>query len=97
MSGLVPGNGSLLLLFNDLVFLFESSNDAVNGIQKILLINDLLILSCSDQCRFVTYIGNICSGETGSLFGQKIHIHRFIDFDRFHMHLKYGSAFVEIG
>jgi len=58
---LVPCNGSLLHILDNLILLFQSANNAVNGIQEILAFHYLFIFPGSDQCRFIAYIGDICS------------------------------------
>ncbi len=59
MTRFVPGNGSFFPLFNDLILLFQSPDNAVHCIQEIQSSNGFLIFPCCYQCRFVTDIGNV--------------------------------------
>ena len=42
--------------------------------------NRILTMAGSDQCCFITYIGNICPTESRSLTGEQIQINTFVQF-----------------
>jgi hypothetical protein len=53
--------GTFFLGTDDLAPAFQPSHNTVNGIQKILFLYGLLVLSGSNQGGFITNIGNIGS------------------------------------
>ena len=81
MAGFMICNGLFFILGNDLVLLFKTTHNPVNGIKKILFLNRFFIFSCGNQGSFIAYIGNICTGETRSLTCKKIHNQVLFCFD----------------
>ena len=51
----------------NLGFLFQTTDDAVYRIQKVLLAYKFLSVAGSDQCSLIAYIGNICTRESRCL------------------------------
>ena len=56
MSCLMMSDRLLLLRSDDLGLLLKTSDDTVNCIEEILLVNNLLILTSSSECRLVADI-----------------------------------------
>ena len=56
MSCLMMCDRLLLLRSDDLGLLLKTSDDTVDCIEKILLVNNLLILTSSSECRLVADI-----------------------------------------
>ncbi|MNE72323.1 hypothetical protein D3C80_1682510 [compost metagenome] len=54
MACFVECDSTFLVFRNDLVFLFQTTDDSVNGIQEILLFDKLFVFTCSNQGRFIT-------------------------------------------
>ena len=75
MAGFVYGNGTTFGLGSDFGFLFQSTHDAVYGIQEVLLSDELLAVAGGYQGCFVTYIGNVCPRESGSGVPEGLHPH----------------------
>jgi len=61
MPSFVESYSPLLFFLNYFILLFQSADYTIHGIQKVLLLNRFFILTSSNQCCLVTYIGNICS------------------------------------
>ena len=72
MARLVEGDDFLLLRRDDLVLLFKTTNDAVDGIEEVLLANQVLALASGHQSGFVANIGNVGTREAGRLLGQEV-------------------------
>ena len=59
MSGLVNGNAALFLFSHHLRLLLQSADDAVYGIEEVLLAHGLTVVSCGNQCGLVAHVGNV--------------------------------------
>ena len=53
---------------------FETANDAVNGVHKILTLHHSFLMASSNESRLVAHIGNISARESGSLTSKKVNI-----------------------
>ena len=69
---LVESNDLLLFRRDDLILLFKASDDAVDSIEEVLLVNLFLAFTSCHQRSLVTYIGNVCTREARSLLGQEV-------------------------
>ena len=67
---------------------YEETIRALNGIQSGAVV---------EQDCFVADIGNVGTGETGSLACQEFGIDAFVDFDRTQMHSEYLFTLVQVG
>ncbi|MCY1555899.1 hypothetical protein D9M68_925980 [compost metagenome] len=74
MTRFVVSNYFLLFRLNDLVFLFQATDDAVNGIIEVLHIYLCLAVTGSDQGSLITNIRDVCTRKTRCLDGQFLHI-----------------------
>ena len=59
MSGFMMSDGLLLLRSDYLGLPFQPSDNPINGIKEILLLDGLLVTSCCSQCCLVADIGDI--------------------------------------
>ena len=59
MTCLVDGYGALLRLSHHLGLLLQTADDAVNGIQEVLLAYRRTVIAGSNQRCFITYVGNV--------------------------------------
>ena len=57
-----------------ILFFFPIPDHTVNGILEIAHVHRFLVLTCRDQGRFVTYVGDIGARESGCLFGEFMYI-----------------------
>src|SRR5688572_20354324 len=97
VTGFVESNRPFLLLSDDLIFLFQTANDPVNGIQEVLLFYLCFMMPCSDKRRLVAEVGDISTGKTRCLLGQKIDVYIFaVELQRLEVNLKDLLTLVDI-
>ena len=97
MPCLVYCDGTIFLLGDHLIALLQATNDAVDSGREVLLGDSLLVVAGCDECSLITYIGYICTGETGGLTCQEIYVEGFVDFDFVEMNLENLDTVVDIG
>ena len=73
---------------NELGLLFEAADDAIHGIQKVLLLDDLLVLACGHQGGFVAHVGDVCSAKTRGLAREELDVYVFAKLERAKVNLK---------
>ena len=96
MPCFVESNGALLLVGDEFVFLFQTTHDPINGVQKVLLAHLACISSRGNQGSFIANVGDVCSAESRSLTGQKVYINAVVGFQRSQVHVKNGFPFLEV-
>ena len=96
MSGFVMCYGSLLFRSDDLVLPFETSDNPVHCIEKILFVDLCLVLSCSSQGCLVADIRYIRPGEAGRMLGKEFHIEVRRQFQAFEMDLEDFRPFLQV-
>ena len=64
-----------------LVLSFETSDDPVDGIKEILLVDSLLVMSCSCEGSLVADIGDICSREARSMLCKEFKVEILSQFE----------------
>ena len=74
MARFVKGDAVLFVCGHNLGFLFQTTDDSVNGIQEILLAYGCLLMTGCNQGRFITYIGDVCATESRCLASQNIRV-----------------------
>ena len=89
-------DGFLLVRSDDLRLSFETSNNPVYRIEKILLIDGLLIMTRSSQCRFITYICDISTGEARSMLRQEFKIKIFCELETSEMNREYLFPLLQV-
>src|SRR4051812_37485894 len=90
-------NNAFLFRQYDLIFLFEATYYAVNGIIKVAHVHFALAFTGSYKGGFITDIGYISSCKTRCLQCQFLNIKVFRFFDRLQMHVKYLFPSLYIG
>ncbi|CAI8244377.1 MAG: Uncharacterised protein [Flavobacteriia bacterium] len=93
MTCLVVGDDLFFILGDEFPLLLQTAYNAVHSIEEILLADPFFVLSRCDQGRFVAYVGNVRTGESRRLFGQKINIDVGIELQWFEMHFEYLASF----
>ena len=96
MTGLMVGNGLLLIHGDDLVLFLQSSYDTVNGIKEILLLHHGLVSPGSYKRSLIAHVGNVSAGESRSLLGQEGDVKTFFEFDRAEVYLENGLPFLQV-
>ena len=96
VTGLVEGNGPLLLLGDQLVLLLESADHTVHGVQEVLLAHLLGVATGSDERRLVADVGDVRSTEAGRLAGQEVHINRVVRLEGAQVHIEDGLPLLEV-
>ena len=89
----MQGYGLLFFLCHYLRLLFQSADNAVDGIQKVLFAYGVLVVPCCYQCRLVAHVGNVGTAEPGCLSCQQIYIYRVVHLERTHMYFENLLAF----
>ena len=97
MSCFMQSDGTSFSFRSNLGFLFQTTDDAVYRIQKVLLAYKFLSVAGSDQCSFIADIGDIRTRESRSLASQQVYINTIVYFDRAQMHTKYFFTFIQVG
>ena len=97
MAGFVYGNGTAFGLGSDFGFLFQPTHNAVYGVQEVLLSDKLFAVAGGYQSCFVTYIGNVCPRESGSLACQKVYIHTIVYLDGAQVYTEYFLTLIKVG
>lgn len=97
MSGLVYGNGAFLLGRGDFGAFFQSADDAVDGIHKILFLYPLFVFAGSDEGGLVAHVGDVGTREAGRLAGQQVGIDGVVDFHAAQVYFEYLFPVVEVG
>lgn len=100
MSSFVIGNRLLLIFAQHSTLPLHSSDNPLNRHLKVLLLDVVGTETSSDQSGFVTNVGDIGSGESGSVSGElrdelvqgRIGIGNFLLLDRVHR-FKVGFGF----
>ena len=75
----------------------QATDDTVDRIHEVFLLDKFFTITGSDQSGFIADIGDVGTGETGSLACQKFGIDAFVDFDRTQMHSEYILTLVQVG
>ena len=96
VTRLVEGDITFFFVSDNLGFLFKTTDNTVDGVEKILFIYSGMIFSCGSKGCFVAHIGDIGSGETRCLAGKEIDIYAIIHLDRFEVNFKNLFTFVNI-
>ncbi len=75
----------------------QTSDDTVDCIHEVFFLDKLFTVTSGNQSSFIADIGNVGTGETGSLACQEFGIDAFVDFDRTQMHSEYLFTLVQVG
>ena len=97
MTGFVDGDGATLLLGRNLILLLQTADNAIHGIQEILLAHLLLAVTGSNQGGLVADVGDISAREARRLAGQQIDIHRLVNLDGAQVDAKHLLTLIQIG
>ena len=93
---LVDGYGALLGLGHHLRLLLQTADDAVDGIEEVLLTHGLTVVAGGYQGCLVAYIGDVGTGEAGCLAGQEVYVDGVVQFQRFQVDHKHLLTLVQV-
>ena len=96
MSRFVQGNGLFFFHRHDFGLFFQSSDNTVHGTQEVIFAHGLFPMPGCNQGGFVTYVGDVGTGETRCLAGQQVNVHRAVRFHRTEMDFEYGFPFIQV-
>ena len=88
VTGFVEGDDFLLVGGDDLVFLFQSADDAVDGVEEVLLVDEFLVLAGGHQRGFVAHVGDVGARETWGLLGEELAVDVVAELQPSHVHLE---------
>ena len=97
MSSLVVCYCAFFGFRNNLVLLLQSADYAVNGIEKVLLVDFLLVVSCCDEGSLVAYVGDVGTAETRCLLGKEVDFYARSHLEVLGVDLENLFAFLYIG
>src|SRR5688572_7592994 len=97
VAGFMVSNDLFLFGRYDLILLFQSTDDTVNGILEVFHFHRLFAFAGSYQRSLVTYVGDVGAGKTGRLFSQLMYIHFFRDLDRLQVYFEYMFTAFQVG
>ncbi len=97
VSRLVIGNVAFLLFGENFRFFLQSTDNSVDCIEKILLVDHLFVVTGGYKRGLVAHIGDVGSREARRLTRQEIDVDALIEFQRTHVNLENGFALVHIG
>ena len=97
MACLVEGDGALLGGRHDLGLLLQTANDAINGVEEVLLGDGLGIAAGSNEGCLVADIGDVGTGETGRLTGKEVDVEAGVYLDGLQVYLEDLLALGEVG
>ena len=92
MARLVVGNDLFLFGSDEFGLLFEAADDAVHGVQKVLLLDDLLVFARGHQGGLVAHVGNVSSAKPGRLAREKLNVDVFAKLEWAKVNLKNFDA-----
>ena len=93
----MQGNRASFRFCSNLGLLFQTTDDTVYRIQKILLAYKFLSVTGCDQRSFIADIRNVRTGESRSLTCQQIYIYCIVYLDRAQVYAEYFFTFVKVG
>ena len=93
----MDGDGTLFLGSHHLGLLFESADDAVYGVEEVLLAYRALIVASCDEGSLVTHVGDVGARESRRLSGQVVDVERVVGLQRFQVHLEDGLSLGQVG
>src|SRR5262249_20777456 len=88
VTSFMISNDLFFLGENDLIFLFQTADHAINRILEIAHVYSIFPFSGSDQSSFVTNVCDICTCKAGRLFCKFMYVERLRNFDGFQMHFE---------
>ena len=74
MSSLMQCYGTFFLGCHHLCLLLQSTDDAVNGIEEILLAYNLTVVTGSYECCLVAHVCNVSTRESWRLACQQVNV-----------------------
>ena len=92
VSCLVDGNAALFFLGHYFRGLFQSADDAVYGVEEVLLTHRLAVVSCGDEGCLVADVGNVGTREARRLAGEHLDVERTVRLERREVNLEDGYA-----
>ena len=97
MTGLVDGDGTALLLGDDLGTFFQSADDAVDGIHEVLTLHGLFLATGCDEGGLVADVGDVGTREARRLACQEVQVNRAVGLDIAQVNLEDFLAVGELG
>ena len=96
MACLMNGNGLLLFLCHDLGLFLKAADYTVYGIEEVLLVYSLLLVTCCNECCLVADICNICTRESRCLTCENINVYRWVELQRTQVYSEHSLALIEV-
>ena len=75
----------------------QATHDAVDSGEEVLLHYGLMVVTRCDECRLVTYIGDVGTREAWRLLGEELAVELSIELQLFEVYLEYLLALLDIG
>ena len=96
MTRFVEGDGVLFVFCDDLGALLQPANDAVHGIQKVLVGHKLAVFPRCKQSRLVAHVGDVGTAEPWRLFRKEVDVHGVVRLDGPQVNVKNCLALIHV-
>ena len=97
MASLMDGDSTLFVRCHHFGFLLQSANDAIDGIEEVLIAHFLLVMAGRYQGSLIADIGNIGTRESRRLTRQEVQVDILVKLQRLHVYLEDSLALRQIG
>ena len=97
VSSFVEGDAVTLLFGGHLILLLQTTDDAVDGVHKVITGDELLASAGSDEGCLITYIGDVSTREAWGTSCQEVDVDRFVDLQRAKVHEEDLLTVVDVG
>ena len=97
MASLMDGDGTLFVRCHHFGFLLQSADNAIDGIEEVLIAHFLLVMAGRYQGCLIADIGNIGTREPRRLTRQEVQVDILVELQRLHVYLEDSLALRQIG
>ena len=97
MSHLMESGQALFLRGHDRLLAFDASDDAVDGLDEVLVFDNALVLPGRRQGRLVADVGDVGAGESSRMLGDVLQVEVLSELDLAQVDLEDVLALVQVG
>ena len=97
MAGLVDGYGALLVGGHHLGLLLQTADDAVYGVEEVLLAHMGAVVTGGDEGSLVADIGDVGAGKSGGMAGKEVYVYGVVLLQRAQVDIEDGLSLSQVG